>query len=195
VKKSIFIYLLFAAIIFIIGCAKDGETGPAGADGVNGANGTNGTNGINGTNGSNGNANVSQSNFTVNGSDWTYNNLPVWDQSLTVILNDNDITQNIIDSGIVMVYLSLNSPATEWFALPFTQKLNGNYLSQTWAFAYSLNNVTIKFYFSDGSSPSTPSTNYFKVVVISGTQRIANPNVNWNNYQEVKAFLNLSETK
>jgi hypothetical protein len=74
-KKSLIIFGI--ALISIVGCTKEGPTGPAGA---------------------NGNANVVSS--TISSSNWVFNS-PSWSNTFTYPA----ITQDIIDKGAVLVYL------------------------------------------------------------------------------------------
>jgi len=159
---------LFISVVFLISsCAKDGETGPAGAPG---------------TNGTNGNANVHTQTFTI--SSWTYTA-----PSYRADIWDTDITQSIADNGFVMVYLSNGSGG--WQALPYSTITSASFFS-TWNFVYYLNGVTLYKTDSDLTQPSNPGTRTYKVVAASEAGRIANPNVDWTNYEQVKKTFNLN---
>jgi hypothetical protein len=183
-KKLIILYLLIAVITFLAGCAKDGATGPTGSQGPAGTNGSNGTNGTNGTNG---NSNVQSSTFTVTA--WTQhqNGTFIFEEA---VLNVPNISQNIVDSGTVLVYTHNYSGTNAWDAMPFTfpdTTTNGAYY---YNYSYDVGAVTISVS-CYGFAPVIPSSSEFKVVILSATNRLANPTINLNNYEEVKAAFNL----
>ena len=165
-KKLNLIIALTVIIFSISSCSKEGTQGPAGKDGTNG------------TNGANGNANVHSRNFIV--TSWNGVNT----SGVYIILADMDITQSIIDSGAVLVYQEVSGT---WYALP-----RSNFGDQ-WAFNFYLNNIVIQLSHSNGTQVPNPGTNTFKVVVIAGSNRLSNPNLNWSNYNEVKVAYGLKD--
>lgn len=178
--------IFFAAMIFTFsnGCKK--ETGPAGPAGTNGTNGTNG------------NANViSSSTFALNnwvdltndGTNFQCSNAISW----------SAISQDIKDKGIVMVYLQDNSNL-EWIALPYSSSfsLGGGYGSVFYSFG--INVGLIKIYatgFADAGSLSSSDFNSYNFIVravaIPSSSRMAHPEVDLNNYEEVKKVFNLKD--
>jgi len=94
------------------------------------------------------------------------------------------ITQDIVDRGSVQVFVQY---ADEWWGLP---DLNGVNSTQ---FGFGLGNVSLLNTNSDGTTPSLPFVSIFRVVVISSSNRMANPNVNWKNYKEIKQAFNLKD--
>lgn len=166
------IYLSTVIAITLFGCE-----GKDGAPGAQGPAGTNGTNGVDG------NANVHTQTFIV--SNWYYN-APSWGVDIT----DLDITQDIVDNGLVMVYISNGSGG--WQALPYTVYPTSGY-SSTYVFVHYLYGVTIWKTDSDLTLPSNPGTKTYKVIAVAEAPRIANPNVNWMNYEEVKETFNLRD--
>lgn len=101
-------YVLLALVIaFTFSCSEDGAVGPQGTSGQNGTDGTDGTNGTDGTDGQDGNANVISS-------DWfTPSSYTLSTGFGGIKLLDHDqaapeITQEIIDNGVVLVYGKLN---------------------------------------------------------------------------------------
>ncbi len=186
----LFTTLIFAGASLLYSCSKDGETGPAGA------NGTNGINGENGTNGANGITNVKRFNYTVVLTDWTI----VSSSNIQVKLDCIGITQAILDSGMVLVYWDANNsapPNTPNFVplpVPFFTNVKSRILTCSWQLnTNGLGQITINIRDMDGLSISIPSTIYFKAVVVSSHMRIANPNLNGDNYNEVKAALHLQD--
>jgi len=164
-KKTILLVFTVIAVMLTTNGCKKGDTGPQGPAG---------------TNGTNGSANVhSQTFFFPN---WIDGGSQI---EYYCILADADITQSIIDYGIVQVYIA---NAGMWTALPYSWN---NY---TTIFSNYLGNVKVEISHSDFSPmTSQPGTSLFKVVCVSGTSRRLNPNLNWNNYDEVKKAFNLAD--
>jgi hypothetical protein len=96
-------------------------------------------------------------------------------------LNVPALTQKVLDGGAVEVYMQAATDNGGWITLPATVG------SMPIVVIYALNQVVLM--------DNTASTGLFniKVVIISSAARKANPNVNWNNYNEVKKVFNLSE--
>jgi hypothetical protein len=147
-------------------CQK-GETGPAGPAG---------------TNGTNGNANVVSSSITT--SAWSYVS-PSWEMTFTYPA----ITQNILDKGAVLVYVQ---SGTNYYQLPYTLYPQNTY-SRTYTFVHYLGGLKVFVTDSDLTQPSNPGSLTFKVVVIAASQIDENPNVNYDNYEEVKKAFNLKD--
>ena len=141
--KNIKISYLACALIFVLsGCSKDGETGPQG---------------IAGTNGANGNANVHSKSFTI--TSWTY----LGDYYYANI-TDVDITQAILDKGVVIVYRNLSGAL---YQLPYIINPSTTY---TTSFLYSAYLSGVSFYItnSDLAPHTAPGNVTFKVVVAEG---------------------------
>lgn len=171
-KKTIFKAGLFLVVaLFAMSCSKDGAVGPAGA------------NGINGTNGTNGNANVIGTNtFSVPPSSWTSSGgNSIWSTTLVV----PQITQAVVDRGTVSVFYQSGSI---WMALPNSNPQN-HYFSN---FGFIVGGVGVYMVAEQGYT-ITPGTTIFRVVVISPSNKMENPNTDWNNYNEVKSALNLPD--
>jgi hypothetical protein len=149
--------------ITITNCKK-GDTGPAGKDGVNG------------------NANVVSS--SVTSSNWAFVS-PAWEMTLTYPA----ITQNILDKGAVLVYVQSGS---NYYQLPYTFYPANTY-SRSYTFVHYIGGLKVFVTDSDLTQPTNPGSLTFKVVVIAASQRLANPNINWKNYTEVKEALNLKD--
>jgi len=140
-----------------------------------------GDKGDTGPQGAQGNANVQTYSFTVASSSWTLIGNE-YDATITVPA----LTQNVLDKGLVSVFTSAD--ATHWSGLPLS--FQGREIN----FVLSLSTVSLVYTLDNGSSPSSPpNNNQFKVIIVPGSSRLANPNVNWNDYKEVKAALNLRD--
>lgn len=158
---------LFVACTLIITSCKKGDTGPAGDKGATG---------------STGNANVVSSSLTA--SAWSYVS-PSWEMTFTYPA----ITQNILDRGAVLVYVQ---QGLNYYQLPYTTYLSSTY-SRTYNFVHYIGGMKVSLTDSDLTQPNNPGSLTFKVVVIAASQRMAHPNVNWKNYNEVKQVLDLKD--
>lgn len=182
-KKVLFSFAILA-MMFLASCTKPGPIGP---DGTAGINGTNGKDGTNGTAGTNGNANVIGSNTVI-----TNNWVSIYDDGIYFTYQSTitwaSITQAIVDKGIVIVYWQDGSA---WIALPYTE--TGHTGSVTLGYSISVGKVTLQCTgFFDSGSPGVTNANgdTFRIVAISASVAAAHPNVNWENYEEVKTILN-----
>jgi len=143
---------------------KKGDTGPAGKDGKDG------------------NANVVSSSITS--SNWSYVG-----NSWEITFTYPAITQDIVDRGAVLVYLQVSGGYNQ---LPLTLYPSSSY-SRTYEVAYSTGIVKIFCTDSDLTQPTNPGSQKFKIVVISASQRNANPNVNYDDYTEVKKVFKIKD--
>ena len=147
---------------------KKGDTGPAGKDG------------------SNGNANVQS--VTLNANSWTWDNVDKW--SYVTFSNVSILTNDVVNGGAVMLY---EGSSGAYIALPYTIGI-GLSSNQTLVtnFSYATNSIFIWKSLSDGANAS-PNPEQYKLVCIPKSAKMANPNVNWENYSEVKQILNLKD--
>jgi hypothetical protein len=158
--KKLILMLAAGSLILFNSCTRTGPQGPAGPQGAQG------------------NANVLGSNpFTVNS--WAYSTSEV---AYVATFNDADITTAVADRGVVEIYLLY--PDGTWRALP--DVVNGT----QFFFRFSAGGFDIYYANVDGSTPSFPPTATFRTVVISPSQRQANPNTNWKNYNQVMKVVN-----
>lgn len=152
---------------------------------VNGC--TKGDDGVPGTPGKNGAANLNSRTFTVD--NWLYASPYYY-----VNLNVPELTSANINSAGVMVYFT--TKGINWIALPYTQFAATNY---NMGFETSTGTVKITwFYNSSVESGDNPNVFYntkvqYKVVVIPTADMALKPNVNFNNYEEVKASFRLND--
>lgn len=182
-KTITIITAIFAATLFTFtGCKKDTVTGPAGAAGAAGAAGPAGTNG---------NANVVSATYTLTlwssifdtGTEYAYEKAVAC----------TAITQDIYDKGAVMAYL-YDSNLGGWVALPYSVSFNG--LTNAWNYVVAVNSITIRITGYDATgSPGTVAYNgvVVRVVAITSSGRMAYPEVDLNNYEEVKKAFGLKD--
>jgi hypothetical protein len=136
-----------------------------------------GPQGPQGSPGQDGNANVIGTNPVTVG--WTLDG-----SVYTSYLNVPDITQDIVNRGTVEVFIKYGG---EWWVLPDVIGINST------TYGFGVGYVSLVNSNADGSVPAYPSASTFRVVVISASYRIANPNTNWTNYEEVKTVLKLQD--
>lgn len=104
------------------------------------------------------------------------------------LLTDANITQDVVDKGDVVVYLSNDNGG--WIALPITMPITSTYATTLTPVHY-LGGITVWAYDTDMQQTADPGPTTFKVVIISAVARLANPTLNVNNYEEVKKMFNL----
>ena len=186
-KTFLKVAVVLLTAVMTISCSKDGAMGPQGPAGLDGTNGTNGTNGAtgatgaNGTNGANGNANVIGTN-TITVTSWTSAvGGSLWSTSLSA----TGITQSIVDKGIVCVFIGDTSGA--WTAMPYT------FGNASWCYSFGVGFINIYKTNTNLAAIPNPGSQTFRVVIISASNRMANPNTNWKDYNQVKAVLHLQD--
>lgn len=97
------------------------------------------------------------------------------------------ITQEIMNTGAVLVYLKIND---EYAQLPLTFYPSELY-STTIRIAKSIGVITVIWSDSDLLISQNPGRQTFKVVVIAASQMGPNPNVDFSDYQEVISTYNI----
>ncbi|MEI6900362.1 MAG: hypothetical protein WCL00_10830 [Bacteroidota bacterium] len=163
-KTSILsISILFLMMTIMQGCTK-GDTGPQGPAGHDG------------------NANVMTYVYNVS---WVKE-----PPSYTCDIYDTDITQDIVNYGVVLVYMSNGSGG--WTALPCTLP-GGSTYTTSYTPVHYLNGVTIWKSDSDMQQTADPGTSSFKVIAISATVYKAHPTLNWKDCNEVERALKLAD--
>lgn len=164
--KKISFYLLASVLIAFVSCKK-GDTGPQGPAGPAGANGS---------------ANVSYGTVTVTPGTWSSVGTGQWEVSYS----DAAITD--ADQDMVIGYVS--SSTGTWWALPTTNYFTTAGSGDALDLAYSTGNFTILYTNNNVSATAPTVAVSFKVVVIPPAIIKNNPSTNWNDYNQVKKFLN-----
>lgn len=157
--KTITSLVLLVTMTIFSSCKKEGPAGPAGEDG---------------------NANVVSS--TITSSSWAYT-APSWAITFTYPA----ITQEIINSGAVLVYIKVGNNYNQ---LPLTFYPSASY-SSTIEVSTFVGGLSLLWTDSDLIQPNNPGSQTFKVVVIAASGLIQNPNVDYSNYEEVKSTFSL----
>lgn len=160
--------LLFILIIFI-SCTKEGEQGEPGL------------------NGQNGNANVHSVGLTTN--TWIWNSgsgtrYYTW-------TNISNLTFDIASYGGVYLY-QLNSSGNGYFQLPITAPISAGVVESDY-YEYGQGILTVYIQNSNLSDPITqiPNPANYKLVTISSSARLANPNLDYSNYEAVAKTFGL----
>ncbi|HXB42308.1 MAG TPA: hypothetical protein VNZ49_17345 [Bacteroidia bacterium] len=159
--------LMAVSMIIITGCKKGQDGAP-------------------GTNGKDGSANVIARTFTV--STWQSSSSRWYTQ-----LSFPELTSGNINSAAVQAYFGTVS--NNWIAMPYTVVASTDYF---WGYLATVNLVEIRWDYNGVGIGSDPNTYYgapvqIKVVVIPPVLKRANPNINWNSYDEVKKKFNLKD--
>jgi len=159
---------ILSIAMLVFGCSKDG------------ADGTDGINGTNGTNGTNGNANVvGTTDVTILPTQWQTSG-----NTKFVSIANNNITQSIVNNGLVMVY---EKSGNNYTALPYA------YLGIERNFSFGLNFLQITLSNYNNTGVTVSGNVIIRAVIISASNKMGNPNVNWNNYAEVKDKFKLKD--
>ena len=169
-KNFIFFILTALVLVFVNSCAIDGPIGPEGPAGPVGPVGPQG------------NANVLSTTYSV--SNWNYS-APSWQASIPF----SAITQSIINTGAVLVYISTGT--NTYSQLPLTFYPASTY-STTIEVVSTIGAVNLFWSDSDQTQPNNPGSWTFKVVAIAGSNKMAYP-VDWSNYIAVKKYFNLAD--
>jgi len=196
---GLFFFLLVAGSM---SSCKKGDTGPAGATGPAGPTGAQGPTG---------NANVLVDTFTLASADWKWNSGYTYSNSnggtVTYFTRYYDatlskLTQGILDSGMVMVYLAPNANNPQQYAplpysfLSFGSAFNYNYVYETFA-----GKVRLHFFYTPNGAGATPATlstdiiptHKYKIVILTGTVTTGMKahNVDVKDYDAVSHYLGL----
>ncbi len=184
--RSASVLVVSAALLFT--ACKKGDTGPAGEKGDKGDTGANGATGSTGKPGS---ANVIYSEWL----DVTFNAV---DTFFEASIDAPKIVDSIIAKGEVKVYWNINtSTAPAIVALPYAD--NGLIFGAKDLFVFPIiqaGNIFIESTYNVGTRPSTNDPNIpvwqYRYVIIPGGMA-ARSGVNWNDYNQVKAYLGLKD--
>ena len=194
--------IITSSTLLFTGCSK--STGPAGATGPQG------TTGPAGPTGPQGNANVVVDTFKLTSSQWLWNDnyiLYTSGGSYTEWFTRyykatfSAVTQGVLDSGLVMVYMTPNIiDNNQWAPVPYTFDSQDGY-SFNFVYVTSPGTVELEFYFSPTTSTATTptlstyamSTYTFKLVAVTGSlaTNMEKSKIDHSNYAQVANFLGL----
>lgn len=172
--KKIFALLFTSALaVTMFSCKKEGPAGPAGI------------NGTNGVDGKDGNANVMSIKFTLTGAQWDYpghyaidygNNQVALQFSRTHSKDIPEITKDVIDNGLVLVYM-IPKGVHNYMPLPLTAYVPNTDINHNFTYEFRQGNIRLHYYWTANSKgtvvPNTLETSLmpfyqFKVVIMTG---------------------------
>lgn len=193
-------FFFFAVILAFAACSKDGDqgpAGPAGADGAAGAAGPAGPAGPAGAKGDTGVANVIYSDWldvppfvvdtATNPDDGQLDTL-----GLISGLDAPKLTADILNKGLVKVYINLNTAADPVIApLPYVDNsfINIRYIGVTGGILL-FSNVDAS---TDTDKNGNKFNQYRYVLIPGGVAARSASGVNWNNYKSVQQYLGLKD--
>ncbi len=181
--KNAVTILFLLSILFIGSCSKEGPIGPAGPQGAQGPQGNQGAQGAQG------NANIIVKNFTLYPSDFTeYGTSGQSQHRYSATHSISEITNSVFDNGMVVVYYK---SGTSWFSLPQTIYVSG--YSYTLTYFHYVGGIGVQRYDSDLYSLAPSFNLELKVVIVPPASGKKEWNVDWNNYQAVKAYFQLKD--
>ncbi|WP_291910187.1 hypothetical protein [Chitinophaga sp. CB10] len=180
--------ILSAVVMFMVSCSKDGEPGPAGAQGPAGQTGPQGPKGDPGAKGDTGTANVIYSAWLDVGFQPDTVHYPGgvidtvgWFAGIPV----TKLTTDMIGKCDVKVYLNMNTAANpQVLPLPFYGSFT-IFPQLIPGYIYLTSDVRLSTVTSNGSKYYQ-----YRYILIPGGVA-ARSAVDWNNYDAVKAYLNL----
>lgn len=181
--QKLFFFVL--AIALTVTACKKGDTGPQGEKGDKGDPGATGNNGPKGDKGDPGTANVFYSPWL----DLTFTH-DVTDDYYYHLINEAKITDEVLSSGEIKVYLNFGSPEEKLvIPLPYFGFAN----IQTF---YGESTIEIDANADVSSFTDTQNKKRFQyryIIIPGGTALRSSTNINWNNYEEVKKHLGLKD--
>lgn len=195
-KSYLWLFLSLIVVTLFFACKKGdtGPAGPAGPAGANGANGATGATGAQGPKGDTGVANVIYSDW-IDTTTWHADTVMTGSVIDTIgyfaTITASKLDATILNSGDVKVYVNLNTTADPVvFPLPYQNGilLNGLYVDVV----FFVNAIQL---YSNADLTDFP----FRYILIPGgvnAGRAANgasSGVNWNDYNQVKAYLHLKD--
>lgn len=139
-----------------------------------------------------GNANVASSTVTVYPNDWYWDNNTSW----RVDLEYNAITSQIHNQGAVLVYMNQQNT---WRQLPLTfyysQVNNGqeHFYSSSLEVSSYVGGVSVFWTENDMVNDFRPEQHDFKIVVIGGGLYKSRSDIDYSNYEAVKAAFQLAD--
>jgi hypothetical protein len=164
-----------------------------------------------GPQGPEGNANVKTDVFSIGGADWLWNSQYIFETSpggyteyftRYYVRNNNTVTQDVLDNGMVLVYFT-PSPEynpNQWVPLPYQFDLGFGY-TYNYVYVTAVGGVTFHYFFiqTDASATLPTLSTYndivrkFKIVTVTGTTGnfLRVNHIDLNNYQEVSKVTGL----
>jgi hypothetical protein len=204
-KKISYLAVVVLSIVFLATACSKGDTGPAGPTGGTGSQGPAGPTGPQG------NANVFTDTFSLVSADWAYNSGYLYSTGnggyTEYFTRYHDVTfskvtQGILDSGMVMVYMEPNATDTnQWSPLPYTFLAFGAAYYYNYVYETMPGKVRLHYFYTangSGTAPTTLSTDVipthkYRIVALSGTVSTAmrRDQIDVGDYKAVMNYLGM----
>jgi hypothetical protein len=173
-KKLSFLLTLLLVVVLASCRGADGDPGPVGPQGPQGFPG---------------NANVYAFNYQANPQDFfSIGSFGNEGYGWSTQLNVPEVTQAVMNFGLVMLYYRTNE-SSPWIAMPDVYPYTG--FSRHLQYYVQLGGVNIELIDSNFLTPAPNVTHWFKVVIAEGYS--GKTNLDWRNYEAVKAHFNLAD--
>jgi hypothetical protein len=178
---------MMSFLLFFAACTGEkGAVGPQGSAGAVGAAGDKGNAGAAGEF-----TKVLSGNVTIKAANWITRTLDITDDAHYFIIQEKQITKDILEKGIIMVYFTSSTGVT--FPMPYVFGA-----AKLLPFAYLQNGegrIRIDLY---PNVPLTklpkPTIDYtFRWVIATGSTGGRLPHINWDDYNDVKTKLGLKD--
>lgn len=175
--------------VFLAGCGIQGPAGPAGPQGPVGPQGPAGPAGNSGSS-------ARVVNITVQPAQWQVDMSSVGVAGAYLQsgwFTASNITQDVMNSGVVLVFMQMNSNPATWQQLPVTYYGSSSF--RVIDCQYRLNQVQIFINNSGTAAPGLPTSAFnYRIVAITGTTTaVLKQTVDITNYAAVKAAFHLAE--
>lgn len=184
-RKNLRLLLYISSVVLAIGvvsCSKEGPTGPAGATGPAGPQGPGGAQGPAGQPGT---ANVIYSDWidtTTWNADTVHNGATIDTLGFFADIDVPALDTNILNHGEIKVYVNVSTDPT--FPIVFPVPFNNGSVFIDPIFAPNIIELS-----SNSDLTGLP----FRYILIPGGTHARTAKINWNNYNEVKAYLGLKD--
>ena len=194
---SILPILLLAIAVIISSCSKTGPAGPAGATGATGPQGPGGSNGPAGPAGT---ANVIYSQWLTVPflPDTVHNGAAIDTLGFYTDITATKLDSTILATGEIKVYLNLGSASNPFVVpLPYIDVYSGVSITPT----FSVQDIFL-YSNADASTVTQGGVTYLQyryILIPGGTTAMPvgvngiKKTINWNDYNEVKAYLGLKD--
>ncbi len=178
---------MMSFLLFFAACTGEkGAVGPQGSAGAAGAAGDKGNAGAAGEF-----TKVLTGNATIKVTSWITQTLDVTDDTYYVIIPEKQITKDILDKGIVMVYYTTTTGVN--FPMPYTlgsvKFLHSAFLDK--GEGRIRIDIFPNVYLTKLPKPASEYT--FRWVIATGSTSGRMANINWNDYDDVKTKLGLKD--
>lgn len=157
-----FVFTLSLSFLFTVSCTKKSQQGPQGPAGEPGRDGS---------------GYITAIEIPVPQDSWNYSTDSVeWVNELEM----GQLTANVVSSAAIELFVKKDG---QWWALPYVE---GDKVLQ---FGYSINTLSLMYLGTHHTLPAKPQTTTYKLVIVSPAARMANPGVNWSDYQSVEQII------